>query len=243
VYGVGKVTGHSHVQDQVLEDLSGARRYRRWLCNLARPFLGEHPIEIGSGNGDCALEWVGSVATFTVTEAEERRYRALAERFADHPVIGAMPLLLGDGSAASSVRTHSAAVAFNVLEHIPDDIGALKSLRDLVEPGGTVILVVPAFPSAMSKFDVLVGHERRYTRASLRSALTAAGLQVEQLRYINPVGLLSWYAGAKALKMVPHNGPLLTFYDRLLVPIARGLDRMRVAPFGQSVFAVARVPD
>jgi ubiquinone/menaquinone biosynthesis C-methylase UbiE len=243
VYGVGKVTGDSQLQDQVLEDLSDARRYRRWLCDLARPYLGEHPIEIGSGNGDYALEWVDSVISFTVTEAEDGRYRALADRFATHPVVNTMPLLLGDGSTASSVRTHSAAVAFNVFEHIPDDVGALKSLRDVVQPGGAVVLVVPAFPSAMSRFDRLVGHERRYTRASLQAAMTAAGLRVEQMRYINPIGLLSWYAAAKALNMAPQNGPLLRLYDRLLVPIARGLDRMRVAPFGQSVFAVARVPD
>lgn len=243
MYGVGKVTGHSQLQDQVLEDLSDAQRYRRWLCDLARPYLGEHPIEIGSGNGDCALEWVRSVTTFTATEAEDGRYQALAQRFAYHPVINTVPLLLGDGSGASSVRTHSAAVAFNVFEHIPDDVVAFKSLRDLVEPGGAVILVVPAFPSAMSKFDHLVGHVRRYTTESLRSSLMAAGLAVEQLRYINPIGLLSWYAGPKALNMVPHNGPLLRLYDRLLVPVARGLDRMGVRPFGQSVFAVARVPD
>ena len=84
---MGKVTGHSELQDQVLEDLSEAWRYRRWLCDLARPYLGEHPIEIGSGNGDCALEWVSSVATFTVTEADDGRYLELTRRFADHPVI------------------------------------------------------------------------------------------------------------------------------------------------------------
>jgi hypothetical protein len=49
VYGVAKVTGDFALQSDVLEDLSDARRYRRWLADLARPYLGQHPVELGSG--------------------------------------------------------------------------------------------------------------------------------------------------------------------------------------------------
>ena len=131
-------------------------------------------------------------------------------------------------------------MAINVLEHIPDDIGALRALSDLVQPGGAVILVVPAFPSAMSRFDRAIGHQRRYTKATLRTALREAGLAVEQLRYVNPVGLIGWYVAVKALGRTPRNGALLRLYDRTVVPMARFLDRRFPAPFGQSVFAVAR---
>ncbi len=241
VYGVSRVTGDSRLQTEVLEDLSDARRYRRWLCDLARPYLGEHPIEIGSGTGDYALEWVPGVASFTVTEADHDRYRALCDRFADHDVITTQELLLGLGATPTDKR-YTAAVAYNVFEHIPDDVAALRSLHHVVEPGGAVILVVPAFPSAMSKFDLAVGHQRRYTRASLCRALRRAGLRVEQLRYINPVGLLTWYVAAKTLGMTPRNGGMLRLYDYVVVPTARWADRLP-APFGQAIFAVARIPE
>jgi hypothetical protein len=64
---------------------------------------------------------------------------------------------------------------------------------------------------------------------------------VEQLRYVNPIGLVGWYVTVKALGTMPHNGAMLRIYDRTVVPLARLLDRLP-APFGQSVFAVARVP-
>jgi SAM-dependent methyltransferase len=239
---VGNVTGDSRLQSDVLEDLSDARRYRRWLADLARPYLGQHPIEVGSGTGDFALEWVPSVVSFTATEADEHRYPVLLDRFRDHPVVRTRYLLLGAAPGPDEQGpSHSAAVAFNVLEHIPDHVGALRAMGDLVEPGGAVVLIVPAFPSAMSRFDLAIGHQRRYTRRSLGEALARAGLVVEQLRYVNPVGLVSWYVTVKALRMRPRNGPLLRVYDRIIVPIARLADRTKV-PFGQSVFAVARVP-
>jgi SAM-dependent methyltransferase len=243
VYGVSGVTGDSPLQSAVLEDLSEAVRYRRWLAALARPYLGEHPIEVGSGTGDYALEWVPHVDRFTATEADASRLRTLDDRFAAHPVVATRRLLLGEDESTAPAPSgpHSAAVAFNVLEHIPDDVGALRAMGDLVRPGGAVVLIVPAFPSAMSRFDRAIGHQRRYTRASLGAALRGADLTVERLRYVNPVGLLAWYVMVKGLDRTPSNGPALRVYDRVVVPVARALDRVP-APFGQSVFAVARRP-
>jgi SAM-dependent methyltransferase len=235
---VGKVTGDSQLQSEVLEDLSDARAYRRWLADLARPYLGPDPLEIGSGTGDYALEWVSDVTSFTCTEADQSRLDGLTRRFAGHDVVRVQYLLLGEDQSAQ--RRYSGAVAFNVFEHIPDDVVALRSLAEHVQPGGAIVLVVPAFPSAMSRFDRAIGHQRRYTKGSALRAIRQAGLTPEQIRYVNPVGLISWYVMVKALNRTPRNGLLLRTYDRTVVPLARALDRYRM-PFGQSVFAVARV--
>jgi hypothetical protein len=240
VYGVAKVTGDSRLQTEVLEDLSDAYRYRRWLADLVRPYLGRYPVEIGSGTGDYALEWISDVETFTATEADESRLASLNNRFSAHPTVRVRSLLL-PADAAAVAGQYSSAVALNVLEHIPDHVAAVRGMATLVAPGGAVVLVVPAFPSAMSRFDRAIGHERRYTMAVMRSVLTDAGLRVEQLRYVNPIGLLSWYVTAKALGMTPRNGAMLRLYDRAVVPVARFVDRHLRTPFGQSVFAVGRV--
>ncbi|GAA0710656.1 class I SAM-dependent methyltransferase [Dactylosporangium roseum] len=139
-------------------------------------------------------------------------------------------------------REHSAAVALNVLEHIEDDLAAVQAVAGLVRPGGAVVLIVPAFPSAMSRFDRSVGHARRYTRRSLSTVLTAAGLELHDVRYVNPIGLLNWYLICTLLGSFPRNGVVLRGYDRLVVPLARRLERRWRPPFGQSIFAVAHRP-
>jgi hypothetical protein len=149
---------------------------------------------------------------------------------------GALP----DDSTQAPTR-HSALVAINVLEHIPQDVEALRAASRLVASGGAIVLLVPAVPAAMSRFDRAIGHQRRYTRPSLAAAMRGAGLRIQQLRYVNPIGLLSWFATVKALGLTPRNGPALRIYDRTVVPVARALDRIP-APFGQSLFAVGRVP-
>jgi hypothetical protein len=195
------VAGDSKLQTEILESLSDARSYRRWLADLARPHLGDHPIEVGSGTGDYALEWVPSVVSFTATEADDDRHKALAERFRDHPVVRTKLLWLDDGTPRL---------------------------------GGDDTDSSPAFDKA-------IGHYRRYTRRSLGQSLRTAGLEVEELRYINPAGLITWYLAVKTLGIEPRNGRLLRIYDRMLVPLARAIDKAGTS-FGQSVFAVARVP-
>src|SRR6266545_4206384 len=186
---MSEIAGDSVLQSEVLESLSGARRYRRWLAELALPHLGDDPIEVGSGNGDYALEWAPDVRRLTATEADAWRLTELEARFAAHPTITVRELSLPSDMTAA----HSAVVSYNVLEHIHDDVAALAAMARLGAPGAPVVLIVPAFPSAMSRFDRAIGHERRYTLASLGGALRAAGLTVEELRYVNPIGLLSWY--------------------------------------------------
>jgi SAM-dependent methyltransferase len=232
------IAGDSHLQSEVLEDLSDAVNYQRWLSELCRPYLGADVIELGSGIGSYADAWLTTAERLTVTEADESRLKVLTERFADDPRVQVRPLFLPTTERAQ----HSGAVALNVLEHIEDDAGALRSVAGLIRPGGAIVLIVPAFPSAMSRFDRSIGHFRRYTVSSLRAVLSSAGLEPELVRYVNPVGLLNWYLACRLMGMTPRNGVLLRTYDRLLVPVARRLERRWRPPFGQSVFAVARVP-
>jgi SAM-dependent methyltransferase len=232
------VTDH-HVQSGVLEDLTEAVNSRHWLAGLTAPYLGDDPIEIGSGIGDYAAEWLGgAVPRITVTETHDDRLKLLHERFVDDDRVQVRRLTL----PAEETGEHSAAVALNVLEHIPDHVGAIRSVTRLLRPGGHVVLIVPAFEFAMSKFDRTIGHERRYTRALAGEVLAAAGLDVEELHYINPLGLMSWFLVCRLLGSYPRNGVMLRTYDRAVIPVVRRLERKWRPPFGQSVFAVGRKP-
>lgn len=233
---MAEISGDTALQTEVLEDLSDAVNYRRWLADLVRPHLADDPLEIGSGIGTYVAEWLPDVPRFTATEADEHRLLGLKKRFADDPRVVVRELYMPTDERAE----HSAVVALNVLEHIEDHVGTLRSAARLLRPGGAVVLLVPAFPSAMSEFDRVIGHVRRYTTGMLGAALTDAGFRIEQLRYVNPVGLLGWYVMCRMLRQRPSNGPVLRAYDRMVVPALRKADGLR-APFGQSVFAVARV--
>lgn len=70
-------------------------------------------------------------------------------------------------------------VALEVLEHIKDDVGALKKMHDLTRKGGYVLLSVPAHQRKWGSADEFTGHVRRYERDELRKKLEKAGFAVK----------------------------------------------------------------
>jgi hypothetical protein len=50
-----RINGDQRVQSEVLEGLATAVNHRRWFGELAIPFLGEDPAEIGDGLGEVGL--------------------------------------------------------------------------------------------------------------------------------------------------------------------------------------------
>lgn len=236
---MSEITGDQRIQSEVLEGLATAVNHRRWFVELALDHLGENPIEIGSGLGDYALEWAPHFEKFTATEADPDRLLQLKERLSATPNVEVRQMLL----PTDEENTYSGAVSYNVLEHIKDDVEALRSMARLVRPGGAIVLIVPAFPFAMSPVDVATGHFRRYTKRSMATALHGAGLRIEHLRYVNALGLLGYYMATSVFKLAPKEGPMVKFYDRFVLPLTKGAERLVPTPFGQSVFTVARVPE
>ncbi|HTW42619.1 MAG TPA: class I SAM-dependent methyltransferase [Solirubrobacteraceae bacterium] len=77
------------------------------------------------------------------------------------------------------------AVSLDVIEHLQDDLAALRELRRVVIPGGALLLTVPAYQWLWSGHDVINHHHRRYTRRSLRAVAERAGWRQVRTTYFN----------------------------------------------------------
>jgi SAM-dependent methyltransferase len=74
--------------------------------------------------------------------------------------------------------------AFDVLEHIDDDVKFLATIFRLLETNGKLYLTVPAYSFLWSNEDKLGGHFRRYTLKKLVIALQSVGYKIEYATYI-----------------------------------------------------------
>lgn len=79
--------------------------------------------------------------------------------------------------------------AFEVLEHLPDDVAELRRWCRLAAPGALVAISVPAEPERYGAWDERVGHYRRYTREGVAAMLRASGVEpVTVTQYGYPFG-------------------------------------------------------
>src|SRR5205823_594100 len=133
-------------------------------------------------------------------------------------------------------------VLSNVLEHIEDDAGALRRFRQILAPGGRVIVLVPALPAIFGAIDEAVGHFRRYTKTGLSLLIESEGFEVEHLEYMNVAGIAGWFVNGRVLKRRTLPPLQLRLYDQVMPLVAEAEARIGKLPIGMSLFAVARVP-
>lgn len=117
----------------------------------------------------------------------------------------------------------------NVLEHIEDDIAALRSIKASLKPDGRLVLYLPARKEIYNELDRLVGHYRRYDIAELRTKLHQTGYELLHWQYADSIGYFAW--GLSRFRKVDPSRKLgsttaLSFYDRLIFPISTALDRI-----------------
>ena len=150
------------------------------------------------------------------------------------------------GYASVSELNDSYDVIFssNVLEHIEDDVMALKELRRKLKDDGVLLLYVPAFTLIWSSMDDRVGHYRRYTKRTLSQKLQAAGYRVSAARYCDSLGfVLSILFKLFGSRSGEPSSRSLRMFDRYVLPVSTLCDVPLHALFGKNVFVAASKTD
>jgi SAM-dependent methyltransferase len=209
-----------------------------WLLNQVRPYIGQRVLEVGCGHGNLT-SFLLDRELIMATDMDSDSVREVRDSFADHNNLVAWVYDITDPAVlALSEHCFDTVMCLNVLEHIADDMAALRHMCDLLVPGGRLILIVPAHQCLYGSIDSSIGHYRRYTRRSLRERLNCAGLDVLELYYTNPLGALGWFVNGRILgRTVPGTGQLGVF--NRLVPLLAWLERRVRPPFGISVVSVS----
>ncbi len=217
---------------------TAAPRYRQWEYDLVAPHLGRSVLEVGSGMGYFSEKLAASGRQrLVLSDTEEYCLKRLRERYGDRPDVEVIELALpGRVDVGEPVES---VVAMNVLEHIEDDVQALRDLAAVLTPGGRLVLWVPAYMRLYGDFDRKVGHVRRYTPRSIAASVEAAGLRVHEVRPVNLLGGIAWWLAVRRGGAGRPGARLVWLYDRVVIPVGRRVEKAVRPPFGQSVLCVA----
>jgi len=191
--------------DRIVYERMAAHDTTHWWYRARRDILadyltrwGDLPkdariLEIGCGTGH-NLPMLARFGEIDAIEIDETAGAKASERLGKP--VGTSPLPELHGVQPGS---YDLVAVLDVIEHVEDDVAALKAIATALKPGGKILITVPAHQWMWSAHDVVNHHKRRYSKGGFEALLGKAGLQGRKLGYFNsllfPVAVAARFAG------------------------------------------------
>ncbi|HEV7919311.1 MAG TPA: glycosyltransferase [Thermoanaerobaculia bacterium] len=225
---------------QTIRRLDKLKRYNKWIWERLQPFIGQRVLEVGAGSGTMTRFLYGR-ELIVATDKETPYLDRLRNQFRRKPGIIVERLDLDSDDALDLARYgFDTVTCINVLEHTADDVAALRRVHQLLQPGGRIVIYVPAGRDLYGSLDKGVGHQRRYEREELAEKLKQAGFELEEIGFQNRIAKLAWYFNSKVFRRAALPSMQSGLFDRM-VPLLKGLEGDRPAS-GLSLVAIGRKP-
>ena len=211
--------------------------YYAWIHSHFKDHLRGSVLELGCGAGFVVRNYIDRVDRVIGVDINPALLSALEASSPPGKVRTACVDLRGDWHEIDGVRA-DVIIALDVVEHFEDDRAFVEKLVRHLNPGGKVVIKVPAQSDLYGEIDKASGHFRRYDEAQLRSLMESLGFDTLSLRHMNPAGAWSYrfkkerktnfsktFSPGK-LKVVNALMPMLALLDR--VPGLKGLSLIGV---------------
>ncbi len=227
---------------EMMRRLASASRFTGWMADLIRPYLGSRLLEIGSGTGTLTRRLVPR-DLYVASEVDPLHLETLRNLTADRPYLSARYTDVTEVASFPRVEGgFDSVVCLNVIEHLDDDVGALRNLRSALSPGGKAVVLVPSGPWNFGTLDEALGHRRRYTEEGIRDVAVRAGLEVTALIRFNRLSSLPWWVNGRLLRRRAAGRLQIGTVD-WLTPLFRRIDRFLPFPPLSLIAVMERRPD
>jgi len=203
-----------------LSNYKRQKNFINWQYARIKPYLSGDILETGSGYGTFSEKLVRDFqGKIYLSEIDRKFISMLEEQLGSNERVVVTYLDLNDKEDFSKIKIKfDSILCSHVLEHIKDDVLALEMLKELLRPGGKLVLVVPCHKFLFSVMDIAEGHYRRYSKKELKEKARRAGFKISKVFWFNMFAIPARYVNGNLIKKkTTHQGSFDLFNK--LVPV------------------------
>lgn len=176
-------------------------RFNEWLYSSMKPYLKGDILETGSGMGTFSEKIIKDFSKKVYLSEINPDFIKLLKKQFKQPRVKVIKLDIGNPKDYKKIKVKFDSIfSSNVLEHVNDDALALKMLRSLLKPRGTLVLLVPCHKFLFCQLDQAEGHYRRYSRQELRDKAKTAGFKIKKEFWFNMSSIPARFISGNLLK-------------------------------------------
>jgi 2-polyprenyl-3-methyl-5-hydroxy-6-metoxy-1,4-benzoquinol methylase len=225
----------------VLDVISSADSFNRWMYDTIAPFCPGTILEIGSGIGNISQFFIKENKSIFVSDIR-LNYRNFIKNKFDLDGKRVIDIDIADvdfqNKYSDLLGKFDSVFCLNVVEHIEDDNISIANMMQLLKAGGKLTVLVPAYHWLYNGLDVTLNHYRRYNKKSLVKLMSKHGVVFDSF-YFNAIGILGWFVSGKIFKNKTILQGEMKLYNSF-VPLFKLVDRILFRKIGLSVVCVIK---
>lgn len=220
---------YNQVWKEIYED--NPRPFLEYKTELIKPFLeknkGFNALDIGCGDGFFTFKVLELGYRVDAMDVSVEAIRSTEERIKKLDTSEYINIFNKDLFEFESRKKYDVILCLEVLEHIKDDIKALKRINSLLKKDGLLILSVPHRQDLWNYSDEVGGHYRRYSKVGLTEKLKHADFEIDKIFDYGFPFIRSFTHGFSVPLAKRQNSqitpPRNTFFNRMLSKILRNM--------------------
>ncbi|HTR47777.1 MAG TPA: bifunctional glycosyltransferase/class I SAM-dependent methyltransferase [Verrucomicrobiae bacterium] len=184
---------------EILERLNRAPRFTKWMADVIRPYVGDRVLEVGAGTGNMSVHLMPR-SIYWATDVNPHYLEYLVTLRATRPYLRVAYTNAMEAASFPVGQAFDTVVCLNVVEHVQDDVAALRNIHDALVDGGRAVVLVPCGQWLYGTLDEVLGHFRRYREDQLAGVARQAGFHVEEILKFNRPGVPAWWLNGRILR-------------------------------------------
>ena len=168
-----------------LKFFDAAKNWRKYQFKIISKYIQRNVLEVGPGTGNNLKYYKNKASIITLLEINKKLARSLKKKFYKNKKIKIL-----NSNIHSIKKKFDTIMYMDVLEHIKTDKKEIKKAINLLNPGGYIIIFVPAFQVLYSNFDRDIGHVRRYRKFFFFNLAKKYKIKLIELKYFDSIGFI-----------------------------------------------------
>ena len=212
-----------------------AYNFRNYQFSLIKKYIKKNVAEIGPGSGVVLNKYIKQCKNIDLYEPDKKLFKHLKKKFRNKKIF------IKNTVFKKNYKRYDTIIALDVLEHIKDDKKEIKKIYTSLNKGGYLIINVPAFNLLYSKFDISVGHFRRYNKKIIKEKIEGLKFSKCEIFYYDSIGFILSLISKIFLKKKYKNKfeNKIKLWD-VLIPISKIIDFFILNIIGKSLFLIIK---